>query len=71
MPRRLRGWGPEAGGELCQGALTQKRTLGARFDVEAHFRLLICVVLRREAIAEAPAAPSLLLDRLSVLSCVK
>ena len=42
-----------------------------RCHVEAHFRLLICVVLRREAIAEAAAAPSLLVDRSSDLSCVK
>ena len=36
LPTRLRGWGPEAGGELCQRALTQKRTLCDRFEVVAY-----------------------------------
>ena len=41
----------------CQGALTQKQTLGGQFEVEAYSRLVIFVSLRTAASAEAPWAP--------------
>ena len=42
---------------VCQWALTKKRTLRRRFEVEAYSRLVICVSLRTAASAEAPWAP--------------
>ena len=47
--------GEEASSEECQGALTQKRTLGAG----AHLSVEIIVSLRTAASAEAPSAPIL------------
>ena len=48
---------PSKGGEECQRALTQKRTL---CRVAAHFSCWICVSLRMAASIEAPSAPMLL-----------
>ena len=44
----------EVGGELCQWALTQKRTL---YRAATYRRVVICVSLRTAASAEAPSAP--------------
>ena len=44
----------------CQRALTQKRTLGGRFEVVAYLSSEIFVSLRTAASAEAPWSPMLL-----------
>ena len=66
LPERLRardGAGMVSDQER-QRALTQKRTLGGRFEVVAYLSSEIFVSLRTAASAEAPWAPIWLLKRL-------
>ena len=50
--------------QMCQRALTQKQTLGSRFEVEAHSSFSIFVSLRTAASAEAPWSPMSFLESL-------
>ena len=50
--------------QACQRALTQKRTLGGRFEVVAYLSSEIFVSLRTAASAEAHWSPIVWLKRL-------
>ena len=52
---------------MCQRALTQKRTLGGRFEVVAYLSSEIFVSLRTAASAEAPLTPMKLPPRLRAM----